>query len=201
MADWRMPSEHAPATSIVDRPLPYVERLARRAGADLDLLVIHCTELPDLASARDYGERIHYPESGTGNSGHYYVDRDGRIECWVEPLRVAHHVRGHNPHSIGVELVNRGRYPDWFALGSQQPDEDYPDVQIEALLALIAHLRTRFPTLARIAGHEDLDLATVPASDDPGRTVQRKVDPGPRFPWRRVMAHCGLDRVPRSTTA
>lgn len=188
-------------TAIVDRPLPYVDRLASRAGADIDLLVVHCTELPDLAIARDYGERVHYPESGTGNSGHYYIDRDGRIECWVEPLRVAHHVRGHNPRSIGVELVNRGRYPDWFAAGSQVPDEDYPPIQIDALLALVAELRARFPTLARIAGHEDLDIATVPASDDPSRSVQRKVDPGPRFPWPRVMVACGLSRIERSTRA
>jgi N-acetylmuramoyl-L-alanine amidase len=185
----------------VDRPLPYVERLARRSAADIDLVVVHCTELPDLAMARDYGERVHYPDSGTGNSGHYYIDRDGRIECWVEPLRVAHHVRGHNPRSIGIELVNRGRFPDWFASTAQRPGEDYPQVQIDALLALIAALRERFPTLERIAGHEDLDLATVPASDDPERTVRRKIDPGPRFPWNRVMAQCRLTRIERSPSA
>lgn len=196
-----MPSDPHPHPLIVDRPLPYGDRLARRGAAEIDLLVVHCTELPDLATARDYGERVHYPESGTGNSGHYYIDRDGRIECWVEPLRVAHHVRGHNPRSIGVELVNRGRYPDWFASGAQQPTDDYPGVQIDALVALIADLRRRFPSLVLIAGHEDLDRATVPASDDPTLSVRRKIDPGPRFPWPRVMARCGLSRLERSTPA
>ena len=35
----------------IDSPLPYVERLATRDTADVDLLVVHCTELPDLAIA------------------------------------------------------------------------------------------------------------------------------------------------------
>ena len=59
-------------------PLPYEERLEPRQLADIDLVVIHCTELPDLAMAREYGERLHY-EVGTGNSGHYYIDRDGAV--------------------------------------------------------------------------------------------------------------------------
>ena len=68
-----------PAPTIHARHLPYAELLAARAPDAIDTVVIHCTELPDLATAREYGERVLY-ESGTGNSGHYYIDRDGRIE-------------------------------------------------------------------------------------------------------------------------
>ena len=93
-------------------PLPYVDALAARELAEIDTVVIHCTELPDLATARDYGERILYPASGTGNSGHYYIDRDGGIDEYVPPERIAHHTRGWNPRSIGIELVNIGRFPD-----------------------------------------------------------------------------------------
>jgi N-acetylmuramoyl-L-alanine amidase len=178
--------------TVHPRPLPYVDRLPPRDPATVDLLVVHCTELPDLALAREYGERVLYPDSGTGNSGHYYIDRDGRTECWVDPARVAHHVRGHNQRSIGVELVNRGRYPDWFATTSQQPTEPYPEPQVDALLGLIALLRRDFPALRAIAGHEQLDLAVEPASDDPARTVRRKIDPGPLFPWPIVLARSGL---------
>lgn len=182
-----------PAT-IHDHPLPYVDRLAERPAADVTLVVIHCTELPDLAMARDYGERVLH-ESGTGNSGHYYVDRDGRIERYVPGTRVAHHVRGHNPHSIGIELVNTGRYPDWFDSRHQAMTEPYPPAQIAALKALLALLRAEFPALRRIAGHEDLDTARVPASDDPALDVPRKRDPGPLFPWDKVLADAGLERV------
>ena len=179
---------------IVD-PLPYEDKLEARPLDRIDLVVIHCTELPDLAMAREYGDRILHA-SGTGNSGHYYVDRDGSVHVYVRPERVAHHVRGYNPRSVGIELVNRGRFPHWLDAGHQAMDEPYPEAQIEALLALLAKLRAELPALRTIAGHEDLDTERVSASDDPDVLVARKRDPGPLFPWARVLAASGLQRIP-----
>ncbi|WP_058834278.1 N-acetylmuramoyl-L-alanine amidase [Luteimonas abyssi] len=182
------------------QPLPYVERLVARDPARVDLVVIHCTELPDLAMAREYGERVLYPDAGTGASGHWYIDRDGRLVEYVPAERVAHHVRGWNADSVGIELVNRGRYPHWYHSDRQTMDEPYPDTQIAGLLDLLAQLRARLPALRRIAGHEDLDTERVPSADDPAVEVARKVDPGPMFPWDTVLAHCGLERwVPPRT--
>jgi N-acetylmuramoyl-L-alanine amidase len=179
----------------VDRPLSYVARLAPRALEAVDLVVIHCTELPDLATAREYGERVRYPDSATGASGHWYVDRDGSLQRWVPEERIAHHTRGYNERSIGIELVNLGRYPDWYHSDRQLMTEPYPEAQIAALLELLAHLRARLPQTHSIAGHEDLDLGLVGASDDPRREVRRKLDPGPLFPWPRVLAKSKLDRL------
>ena len=176
-------------------PLPYESLLEARALADIDLVVIHCTELPDLAMARDYGERIHY-EARTGNSGHYYIDRDGTAHEFVRPERVAHHTRGYNPRSIGIELVNTGRYPDWLDSRHQAMDEPYTEAQLTALVALLQVLRGELPQLAFIAGHEDLDTTQVAATDDPAKSVARKRDPGPLFPWARVLAASGLARLP-----
>ncbi|HJP98066.1 MAG TPA: N-acetylmuramoyl-L-alanine amidase [Rhodanobacteraceae bacterium] len=184
------------AVSIRDELLPYVDRLQSRPLANIDLVVIHCTELPDLAMAREFGERIVH-SSGTGNSGHYYIDRDGDVVRYVPAERMSHHTRGHNEHSIGIELVNTGRYPDWFDSRRQEMTEPYPDVQIEALGALLAQLVETLPSLCEIAGHEDLDTDMVPASDDSTRMVRRKLDPGILFPWERVMAGCGLQRIRR----
>jgi N-acetylmuramoyl-L-alanine amidase len=181
-------------TAIADLPLPYVDRLPERPAAAVTLVVVHCTELPDLATAREYGEKVLY-ESGAGNSGHYYIDRDGMIQRHVPGTRIAHHVRGRNAESIGIELVNRGRYPDWFASTGQTMTEPYPGEQIDALLALLAQLRQGFPNLRTIAGHEDLDTTRVPASDDPAVMVPRKLDPGPLFPWETIVPACGLERV------
>jgi N-acetylmuramoyl-L-alanine amidase len=152
--------------TIHDRPLPYVTKLPERAASTVTLVVIHCTELPDLAMAREYGEKVLY-ESGAGNSGHYYIDRDGSVYRYVPGTRVAHHVRGYNPPSIGIELVNRGRYPDWFDSRRQTMTEPYAEAQI----------------------------ASLPASDDPSKEVPRKLDPGPLFPWSEVLAGSGLTRV------
>lgn len=190
-----MPSPAPP--SILAHPLPYEAQLELRALGDIDLVVIHCTELPDLAMARDYGERVLYA-SGTGNSGHYYIDRDGSLQQYVALERVAHHVSGYNPRSIGIELVNRGRYPHWLDSRHQAMDEAYPDVQIEALLALLQWLPQPLPTLRWITGHEQLDTRLESASDDPQQRVSRKQDPGPRFPWQRVLAGTTLQPLPLS---
>jgi N-acetylmuramoyl-L-alanine amidase len=177
-----------------ERFLPYVERLAIRDPGTIEGVVIHCTELPDLAMAREFGEQIHHAGSQTGNCGHYYLDRDGRIEIWAPVGRVAHHTRGYNELTVGIELVNSGRYPDWLHSEHQDLTEPYPDAQIHALTGLLARLAGELSGLRWIAGHEDLDQEQVPASNDPALLVSRKRDPGPMFPWRRVAGVAGLTR-------
>jgi N-acetylmuramoyl-L-alanine amidase len=184
-----MPSTFA----ICDEPLPYVGRLPARDLATIELVVIHCTELPDLATAREYGERGVYA-NGTGNSGHYYIDRDGTIVRYVPANRIAHHVRGRNTRSLGIELVNTGRWPNWYDSRRQTMTEPYPGAQIDALLALLAHTADTLPNLRAIAGHEDLDFTSLLASDDPSVSIRRKLDPGPLFPWHRVLAAGTLER-------
>ena len=178
---------------FIVQALPYADKLERRELGDIRLLVIHCTELPDLAMAREYGEQVVYP-SGTGNSGHYYIDRDGSCIEYVPIEAIAHHTRGWNPQSIGIELVNRGRWPDWFHSAHQVPTEAYPAPQIDALVALIEWLQTQCPALRQIAGHEDLDRRQLVSADDPEIRIPRKIDPGPLFPWEQLLARVDLHR-------
>ncbi|WP_460813415.1 N-acetylmuramoyl-L-alanine amidase [Luteimonas pelagia] len=185
-----------PAPPVQVDPLPYAGRLQPRDIADIDLVVVHCTELPDLAAAREFGERIHYTGSHTGNSGHWYVDRDGSLHQFVPHDRIAHHVRGHNARAVGVELVNTGRHPHWLDSRHQAMTEPYPEVQVDAFLHLLARLREELPNLRYIAGHEDLDTEEVASTDDPTVFVRRKLDPGPLFPWDQVLASSGLTRLP-----
>ena len=180
---------------IRQRPLSYIQRLGSRRTENIKLVVIHCTELPDLAMARVYGEKVHHPDSQTGNSGHFYIDRDGSIEQWVPLARVAHHVRGFNPQSIGIELVNTGRYPDWFHSSHQQMTEPYPAAQIEALAALVDDLQNRLGGLQDIAGHEDLETGMIVSQDRPDTMIRRKLDPGPLFPWSELMNRVSLQRL------
>ena len=183
-----------PDPPVQHDPLPYELRLEARPRAQVDLVVVHCTELPDLATAREYGERVLYTDSGTGNSGHYYIDRDGTVHLWVATDRVANHTRGYNPRSIGIELVNTGRYPRWLDANHQAMDEPYTEAQLVALIALLHVLSRDYPALRFIAGHEDLDTTTVAAEDDPTQVVRRKRDPGPLFPWDRVLHAVRLER-------
>jgi N-acetylmuramoyl-L-alanine amidase len=183
------------AFAIHQAPLPYVKLLVTRALEEIDLAVVHCTELPDLESAREYGERVQYPESGTGNCGHFYIDRDGRVEQWAPLECVAHHAREYNQRSVGFELVNLGRYPDWFDSRNQIMAEAYPAEQITALIGLILGLCRELGALEWICGHQDIDSGEVAASNDPRIKVRRKLDPGERFPWARVLAALPLHRL------
>jgi N-acetylmuramoyl-L-alanine amidase len=180
---------------IQNCPLSYIQRLDSRRIEDINLLVIHCTELPDLAMARVWGEKLLHQDSQTGNSGHFYIDRDGSVEQWVPLDRIAHHVRGFNPGSIGIELVNNGRYPDWFKSDQQQPGEAYPEAQIKALTWLLGWLEKQLPGLENITGHSDLDTEILPSEDHPELGIRRKIDPGPLFPWSRITDSISLSRL------
>lgn len=179
---------------ISQNPLPYIEQLDQRELDEITGIVIHCTETPDLATARDFGEKILYDGSQTGNSGHFYIDLDGSIEQYVPLTHIAHHVSGHNRPSIGVELVNRGRWPDWLHSQSQQPETPYTPEQIQALIGLLQHLEQSLSGLEWIAGHQDLDTRKIGASDDSSIMISRKIDPGPQFPWEQVMTSNRLER-------
>lgn len=183
---------------LILEPLPYVERLEKRPLSQIDLVVMHCTELPDMKMAREYGERVLY-EAGTGASGHYYIDRDGTVLEYVSPEHVANHTRGYNPRSVGIEIVNIGRYPNWYDSTNQVMTEPYTAEQIAALKKLLLRLKSQCPNLQSIAGHEDLDTATVPASDDPDKTVFRKRDPGPQFPWQEILMAVELKQITQVT--
>ena len=123
------------------------------------------------------------------------VDRDGSIHQYVPVDRVAHHTRGYNARSIGIELVNTGRYPDWLDSRHQAMDEPYTTAQIHALIGLLQRLHSELPALHWIAGHEELDTTEVPSSDDATKMVRRKRDPGPLFPWNEILRAIPLQRL------
>ncbi|TWI56566.1 N-acetylmuramoyl-L-alanine amidase [Pseudomonas duriflava] len=118
-----------------------------------------------------------------GVSAHYLVDEDGTIYRLVDESRRAWHAgesewQGRtwlNSSSIGIEIVNPG-YKDtpagrvWYR---------YSDKQIDAVVALVKDIQARQHIRpGNIIGHSDI-------------APQRKVDPGPFFPWKRL-ADAGL---------
>lgn len=80
-----------------------------------------------------------------------------------------------NAASIGIEIVNRGdRDGAW---------QEYPPAQIDAVVALVGGLVRKYHVPPdRVVGHSDI-------------APLRKVDPGPRFPWKRL-ADAGLAEWP-----
>lgn len=109
-------------------------------------------------------------------SSHYLVDAaPPRIYRLVDEDRRAWHAgvsawAGEtmlNSASIGIEIVNLGDRQD----PSYAP---YAPAQIDAVVALVRDIQRRHGIKPqRILGHNDI-------------APQRKTDPGPRFPWRRL---------------
>lgn len=163
----------------------------------VDLVVLHYTGMWSAAAALD---RLTDPHPVAGRyappgapaaepdallprvSSHYVVDEDGSVYALVPEDKAAWHAgvsswkgrTGCNARSVGVEIVNGGHE---FGL------PDFPDVQIEAVIALTRAIMARHgvpPT--GLVGHSDI----APA---------RKADPGEKFPWKRL-ADAGLGLFP-----
>jgi N-acetylmuramoyl-L-alanine amidase len=115
-------------------------------------------------------------------SSHYLVTAPPvTIHRLVDERRRAHHAglsswRGHtylNASSIGIEIVNAGFQAD------TQDWQDYPEEQVAAVIELAKDIARRHEIRPQhIVGHSDI-------------APQRKLDPGPRFPWKRL-ADAGL---------
>ena len=147
----------------------------RRGGARPSLVVLHYT---GMASADAALARLCDP--GSEVSAHYLIDEAGRVFALVaDEMRAWHAGAGSwagitdvNSHSIGIELANSGFEP-------------FPQPQMQALEELLGGVLTRWSIPPyRVIGHSDMA---------PGR----KIDPGPRFDWRRL-ARQGLSVWPNT---
>lgn len=170
---------------ILDRPSPNFDARPRA----VDLVVLHYTGMQDEETAL---ARLTDPAPVAGRypgpwqprdadpaaplarvSSHYVVAEDGRLWRLVNEDARAWHAGSSwwdgesavNDRAIGVEIVNGGHD---FGL------PDFPDAQIEALIALLRDVLTRRGLGPhRVVGHSDV----APA---------RKLDPGERFPWAKL---------------
>jgi N-acetylmuramoyl-L-alanine amidase len=150
-----------------------IDKSTSAVGQDsrVRFLVLHYTALDSPGSLKVLSQQQ--------VSAHYLVDdRDDKIYGLVDENRRAYHAgisywRGYtqlNYSSIGIEIVNQG-YQDtpagrvWFP---------YSPKQIEEVVALVRQIVKRHQILPEnVLGHSDI-------------APQRKTDPGPLFPWKRL---------------
>jgi N-acetylmuramoyl-L-alanine amidase len=149
----------------------------RRDGLLPELVVLHYTAMPDCAAA---ARALCDPAREV--SAHYLIGRDGAVHALVdEPLRAWHAGAGDwrgkpdvNSRSIGIELDNDGLSP-------------FSEPLMAALEALLPGIMARWGIAPDgVIAHSDMA---------PGR----KIDPGPRFDWRRL-ARQGLAVWPAPAT-
>lgn len=144
---------------------------ARSQDSRVQYLILHFTN-------EDWESSIRILAHGKVSSHYLVRERPVEIARLVEEDRRAYHAgvsswKGDtslNAASIGIEIVNRGDLPD--PAGNLYPD--YPKEQIDAVVALVRAIVQRHGIRGdRILGHSDI-------------APLRKVDPGPRFPWKRL---------------
>src|SRR5215213_7182643 len=157
-----------PDSPTVKNIVPSPNQDAR--DARIDILLLHYTGMQTAAEAL---ARLTDREARV--SSHYFVDEDGRIDQLVPESRRAWHAgeaswKGAvdiNARSIGIEIVNPGH---------QYGYRDFPDMQIDAAVALCRDILARRQIRReRVLGHSDV-------------APTRKDDPGERFPWARLAA-------------
>lgn len=151
----------------------------RRSGFTApDLIVIHYTAMKGGAGPAI--KRLCLPEAEV--SCHFIIDEDGTATQLVKDEHRAWHAGAGrwgasddvNSRSIGIELSNDGAAP-------------FPAPQMDRLDTLLRDLMRRHGIAPQaVIGHSDCA---------PGR----KIDPGPRFDWRRL-ALCGMSVWPEGGT-
>lgn len=150
--------EHRPSPNHNERP----------TGGPIDILLLHYTGMPEAERALRW---LCDPESAV--SCHYFVFEDGRVAQLVDEERRAWHAGKSywagetdiNSRSIGIEISNPGHEFGYVP---------YPDVQIDAVIALCRDIVTRRAIPAeRVLAHSDI-------------APMRKADPGELFPWEQL---------------
>ena len=186
----------APAALLACSSLRFVDVASENQNSRIEHVVMHFTSAGFGRSMRMLTER-----SGRPVSAHYLVPENGdptyphrrlRVYRLVDEQRRAWHAgqsywngdEALNGSSIGIEIVNRSACAP-VALGSEpDPPEDrcefhdFDADQIDLVIDLMLDILQRHPGIdpVDIVGHSDI-------------APDRRLDPGPKFPWRRLYEH------------
>lgn len=163
-------STQRPGGLAIDRSIQ-----AKSQNSRVEFLVLHYTAANNQASLKILSEM--------NVSSHYLITDHPQPQVYelVDESRRAWHAgvsqwfdrTDLNSASIGVEIVNPGKQDGQWA--------PYPPTQISTLITLVGDIVARHQIKPHnIIGHSDI-------------APQRKIDPGPLFPWAELASH-GLGR-------
>lgn len=180
------------ATDVDENKIEKIETFqSENFSTRVRFIIIHYTSIDwenslKVLTQERYGVSSHYliPEDGDETYQeqvkiYQLVDEDDRawhagVSKWEERTNI-------NDQSIGIELVNQAECS--IRQGSQYDYtnnyvclfSDFDNAQIEALIALLKDILSRHDEIkpTYVIGHSDI------SSD-------RKFDPGPKFPWKRL---------------
>lgn len=124
---------------------------------------------------------------------HYVIDRDGTIAKGRLDSVVGAHVSGRNANSLGVCLIGgySGKKTDAF-------ENHYTPEQDRALRGLITRLRTQYPQITTVSGHNQHAARECPCFSVPqwlnrqtGLLPPKIVQPVETF-WQQILRFFGV---------
>ena len=142
-----------------------------RLKSDIKFVIIHYT---GMQSEIESINKLKNPKAKV--SCHYLINRHGAIVQMVKDKNIAWHAgkskwksfNDLNHNSLGIELVNKGH-----EFGYQ----NFSNKQIESLIRLCKKIKKKYLIKKEnFLGHSDI-------------APLRKVDPGEKFPWKRLSTH------------
>ena len=176
------------------QPPPIVDSPSATQSSRINFLVIHFTaehfaeSMRLLTEVTDRPVSVHYlvPEPGDET----YTLSELRVHRLVDESRRAQHAgtsfwggtRNLNDSSIGIEIVNRSSCETVSPDGKITTPADqectfleFPEEQLDLVIELATDIIARNPDIAPVdvIGHSDI-------------APDRRVDPGPKFPWKRL---------------
>ena len=140
----------------------------KRSNKDIKFVIVHYTGMQSEIESIDRLKSIY-----SKVSCHYLINRKGAVTQMVKENKVAWHAgeskwknfHNLNENSVGIELVNKGH-----EFGYQ----NFSNIQIKSLINLCKRLKTKYMIKREnFLGHSDI-------------APLRKIDPGEKFPWKKL---------------
>lgn len=136
-------------------------------------IILHDTESHDHAGVKDIqGIAAFWKRQGRGYGAHYIIDGDGNLGDGPSPKMILYHCGGHNTNSIGIELIGFARFSRIKWLRRKR--------QLRTLARLLAYLSDEYEI--PLVRSKERGVCLHRHFPDSGHT-----DPGPGFPYRRVV--------------
>lgn len=163
---------------------------ATRGRSDIDVIVIHTMEFPEVPDAAERVAR-YFQTTDREVSAHYNVDNNSVIQC-VREDDVAYAAPGNNWNGIQIEQSGFARQTsaDW--------NDAYSKALLERTARLIAEISKRYaiPIVPLDASDLRADRRGVTTHVAVSRAWGRSdhTDPGPNYPFGKVLARAKVLR-------
>lgn len=140
------------------RQLPPLHRQNDGVMRIIDEIIIHCsaTEAGKDFKAADI-DRWHKAKGWKGIGYHFVIDIDGSVETGRPVEEIGAHTANHNATTIGICYIGGLRYG--------KAADTRTDAQKKSLRELVAVLRSCFPAIHMVSGHNQYAKKACPCFD------------------------------------